>query len=177
MASGDGYSRRYDEIVADIPRKTKCIVDTLLWSGTMEESFSQAVQWLDICGRHGITLNPNKFVFAQETVEFVGFEITTDFFFQETVEFVGFEITTDSVHPCKKYLQAITDFPIPKNVTDIRSWFGLVNQVSYAFSMAKRMLPFHQLLKQGTPFTWNDELNEAFEESKAVIADEIEHGV
>ena len=39
------------------------------------------------------------------------------------------------------------------------------------------MLPFRQLLKQGTPFTWNDELNEAFEESEAVIADEIEHGV
>ena len=160
IASGDGYSRRYDEIVADIPRKTKCVDDTLLWSGTMKESFFQAVQWLDICGRHGITLNPDKFVFAQETVEFA-----------------GFEITTDSVRPCKKYLQAITDFPIPKNITDIRSWFGLVNQVSYAFSMAKRMLPFRQLLKQGTPFTWNDELNEAFEESKAVIADEIEHGV
>ena len=58
IASGDGYSLRYDEIVADIPRKTKCIDDTLLWSSTMKESFFQAVQWLDICGRHGITLNP-----------------------------------------------------------------------------------------------------------------------
>ena len=95
IASGDGYSRRYDEIVADIHRKTKCIDDTLLWSGTIEESISQAVQWLDICGWHGITLNPDQVVFAQETVEFA-----------------GFEITTDSVRPCKKYLQAITDFPI-----------------------------------------------------------------
>ena len=48
IASGDGYSRRYDEIVADIPNKTKCIDDTLLWSSTIKDSFLQAVQWLYI---------------------------------------------------------------------------------------------------------------------------------
>ena len=30
---GGGYSRRYDEIVTDIGNKTKCVDDTLLWSG------------------------------------------------------------------------------------------------------------------------------------------------
>ena len=40
--------------------------------------FFQAIQWLDVCGRHGITLNPEKFVFAEKAVEFAGFEITTD---------------------------------------------------------------------------------------------------
>ena len=33
IASGDGYSGRYDEIVSTIPNKTKCIDDTLLWAG------------------------------------------------------------------------------------------------------------------------------------------------
>jgi hypothetical protein len=58
IASGDGYTRRYDEIVADIPHKTKCIDDALLWADDLEDSFFQAVHWLDICGRNGITLNP-----------------------------------------------------------------------------------------------------------------------
>lgn len=44
IASGDGYTRRYDELVADIPNKTKCIDDVLLWSDTIEDSFNQAVQ-------------------------------------------------------------------------------------------------------------------------------------
>ena len=39
------------------------------------------------------------------------------------------------------------------------------------------MLPFHQLLKPGTPFHWDDTLNQLFKESKAVIASEIEKGV
>ena len=58
----------------------------------------------------------------------------------------------DTVRSCMKILQAIMAFPTPKNVTDIRSWFGLVNQVAYAFSMTERMLPFRDLLKPSTPF-------------------------
>ena len=125
IASGDGYTRRYDEVVSHIKDKTKCVDDVLLWSDSIEQSFFQTVEWLDICGRHGITLNPQKFVFAQDEVEFA-----------------GFDITLDSVKPSSKHFQAIWDFPTPKNITDVRSWFGLVNQVSYAFSMADKMLPF-----------------------------------
>ncbi len=145
MAFGDGYSRRYDEIVAHIPNKTKCIYDTLLWADTMEESFFQAVQWLDICGRNGIMLNPEKCVFCE-------FE----------VDFAGFTITENNVRPCQKYMQAIRDFSTPKSTTDVHSWFGLMNQVSYAFSMAECMLPYCQLLKSGTPFSWDDNLNAIF---------------
>ena len=78
IAAGDGYSRRYNEIVADIPLKTKCIDDTLLWSDDIEGSFFETVQWLDVCGRNGVTLNLDKFVFAEDTVEFVGFKISFD---------------------------------------------------------------------------------------------------
>lgn len=46
QASGDGYSRRYDEIVSSIPNKTKCIDDTLLWADNLLQSFHQATQWV-----------------------------------------------------------------------------------------------------------------------------------
>ena len=151
IASGDGYTRRYDEIVADIGDKTKCVDKTLLWSDTTEGSYFQAVQWLDICGRNGIVLNPEKFVFGASTVDFAGFTITM----------------TD-VRPCSRYLEAIRDFPEPLNITDVRSWFGLVNQVTYAFSMAERIHPFRKLLKNGERYTWSPELEDIFSESKDV---------
>ena len=125
IATGDGYTRRYDEITSSITNKTKCVDNTLLWSEMIEENFFQAANWLDISGRHGITLNPEKFHFAQDEVKFT-----------------GFEITNDTVRLCKRYIGTITDFPTPQSLTDIRSWFGLVNQASYAFSMADTMLPF-----------------------------------
>ncbi len=160
IASGDGYTRRYDEITSSIPNKTKCVDDTLLWSDTIEASFFQAAHWLDICGRNGITLNPDKFSFAQDNVEFA-----------------GFEITRDTVKPCQKFISAISNFPTPKNLTDVRSWFGLVNQVSYTFSMAEAMLPFRELLKPSNQFYWDDSLQQAFEKSKTNITEEINHGV
>eukprot|EP00794_Sanderia_malayensis_P002522 gene2522-2915_t len=143
IALGDGYSRRFDEIVSHIPHKTKCIDDTLLWADDISSSFHQAVNWLDIY----------------------------------TVEFAGFEITNDSVRPCAKYLDAIRHFPTPTNITDMRSWFGLINQVSYAFAATERMLPFRESLKPGTHFLWNDELQRLFDESKSLIISEIEDGV
>ena len=91
IASGDGYTRRYDEITSLVPKKTKCVDDTLLWADNIEESFFQACNWLDVCGKHGITLNPDKFRFAQDEVEFA-----------------GFEITVKPVHQ--------SDFPIPQNL-------------------------------------------------------------
>ena len=132
--------------------------DVLLWADTIADGFFQAVQWLDTCGQHGITLNPDKFVFGADTVEFA-----------------GFEITPDNVRRCRKYLQAILDLQTPKDITDVRSWCGRVNQVSYAFSVAGKMLPFRQLLKPGTPYVWDETLESAFQKSKTVS--EIAEGV
>ena len=155
IASGDGYSMRFDELVSPIPNKTKCNDDTLLWADNLTKTFFQAVNWLDLCGHHIITLNPDKFVFRANTVEFT-----------------GFEITPDNISPSKKYLDAICNFPTPTNTTDTGSWFSQVNQVSYVFSTANQMLSFQELLKPGIPLHWDNTL-----ESKDVIISKFEQGV
>lgn len=81
------------------------------------------------------------------------------------------------MRPCKKYIRAISDFPTPQNLTNVRSWFGLVNQVSYAFSMTEVMLPFRELLKPSNKFHWNEKLEEAFQQSKQSIISKIYNGV
>ena len=118
----------------------------------MEESFYQTAQWLDLCARNSIILNPDKFKFGADTVEFA-----------------GFEITPTSVRPNERIIKAIMDFPTPKNLTDVRSWFGLVNQVTYAFSMTTFMEPFRSLLRPKIQFQGNEELQAIFDESKRQI--------
>ena len=93
---------------------------------------------------HGMTLNPEKFVFCEDEVEFA-----------------GFRISLNNVSPCQRYLQATKDFPTSKNITDVRSWFCLLNQVSYAFSMAKRLQPLRQLLKPDLKFEWSDPIKKS----------------
>ena len=60
-----------------------------------------------------MVLNPDKFQFAVHTADFA-----------------GFRVSDENIEPLPKYLDAIRTFPTPKSTTDIRSWFGLVNQVS-----------------------------------------------
>ena len=93
------------------------------------------------------------------------------------MEFAGFEITLDSIRPCKKLLQAIQDFPIPKNTTDIRSWFRLINQVNYCAPMTEEMKPFRDFLKPSIPFYWDNHLQKIFQISKKCIIEEIEKGI
>ncbi|GFN80971.1 enzymatic polyprotein [Plakobranchus ocellatus] len=142
------------------PNQIKIIDDTLIWSDDIDSSFFRAVEWLDTCGKHGIILNPEKFVFTKESVMFAGFKFT---------------LTT--VGPCPQSIRAIRDFPTPKNLTDICSWFGLVNQVWYAFASAEKMSPFCKLIKPGSRFVWTEELDRPFEETKDLIINEICKGI
>ena len=89
----------------------------------------------------------------------------------------GFHITQEDVKPLDKYLETIRTFPQPKNVSDIRAWFGLVNQVSHYSKLTDLMKPFKPFLSPKTPFLWTEELEHAFEQSKIELIKAIEHGV
>ena len=157
--SGDGYTVHFDLLIEDVPNKTKCVDDTLMWSSSIEQAFHDAADYLCLRRANGITLNPEKFVFAQDTVEFA-----------------GFEIGPTTVKPARKITRAIAEFPTPTSTTDVRSWFGLVNQVAYFFSHADVVTPFRNL-KPATTFSWTNDHQEAFEASKRLIIDQIQTGV
>ena len=137
LASGDAFNAWYDKIVSDFKDKTKCIDDTLLWSSNLEESLFRTCKYLTLCSNAGIIFNRKKFQFGQEEVDFL-----------------GFKITMDSIKPNPEYLQAIQDFPRPRDITGVRSWFGLIQQVAYAFSDTEVMLPFRTLFKPSSEFLW-----------------------
>ena len=67
-------------------------------------------------------------------------------FAREEVEFAGILISNVGIKPTKKYIQAIKTFPTPWNISDVRMWFGLINQVAYCFARGCVMDPFRHLL-------------------------------
>ena len=163
LAAGDAYTERFDRIIADTPNKTKCVDDTVLWSDTVEECFYNTCEFLTKCSRNGIVFNREKFQFCQDEVEFAGFMIGKDY-----------------VKPAPKILESIKDFPVPKNIAEIRGWFGLVNQVSPFFATRPVMQPFRELLKpaeKGKQIYLDDNLTALFQESKVVILNAIQEGI
>ena len=75
-------------------------------------------------------------------------------------------------------MDAIRDFPTPTSTTDIRSWFGLVNQVANYAQLCDIVAPFKPFVSPSCRFEWTPELERAFQSSKeSIIAAEIRHGV
>ena len=158
--TGDAYTRRYDDITSEEQRYIRCIDDGLLYDDDIETAFWHTFDHIKRCADHGVVFNRHKFRFAEETVEFAGFELSMD----------GFK-------PAKHTVEAIMNFPEPTSITDVRSWFGLVNQVAYTFSESDLMHPFRCLLQKEQPFYWDDRLRERFEKSKKEIVRLISNGV
>ena len=65
LASGDAYTRRFDEITKDIKRKVKIIDDTLLYDNTIEAAFFATWDYLTLCANNGIVMNVSKFKFCR----------------------------------------------------------------------------------------------------------------
>ena len=59
-ASGDGYTRRYNEIIAKIEPKTKAVDDTALWDMDLVEHWWRTIDYLELVGKNGIIINPEK---------------------------------------------------------------------------------------------------------------------
>ena len=130
--TGDAYTRTYDDIITDIPRKGKVIDDSILYDFNIREAFYHAYDYMYTCSENGVTLNPDKFKFCRREVDFCGFH-------------VGWE----DYRPSDDMIAAIRDFPMPAEptITDIRAWFGVVNQLEPFIANNVLMSPFHDLLK------------------------------
>ena len=160
IAAGDAYTSRYDAIIDGVLRKVKIVDDVLLHDSSIEQAFYHTFDYLTLVYQKGVVLNINKFVFCEIDVEFA-----------------GLSLTSKGVAPSKSMLSAIADFPVPSSLTDARSWFGLINQVAWAYSLGPVMQPFRELIRSKSDFYWDDNVNRVFEESKKVIVDLVKEGV
>ena len=160
LSSGDGYNRRMDEILAEYERLVRCVDDMCPYDDELEAHWWRIIDLLELLGRAGIVLNPDKFQFAMKEVDFA-----------------GFRITENEVKPLEKYLDSVRNFPTPRNITDVRSWFGLVNQATSYAQLRELMEPFRKFLSPKVQFEWDDDLNKRFEESKIAIVEAIQDGV
>ena len=157
---GDGYTRRTNDITAGFPRKCKCVDDSLLHDCSIEDAFWHAIDYIILCNRNGIIFNKEKFRFAEEELDIA-----------------GFTVTMDGVKPTKEMISSLEGFPRPNNRTDLKSFFGLVQFVSYVFSQSKHLAPFRDLLKKETVWYWDDALDELFSNCKRMIVDQVIDGV
>ena len=131
-----------------------------MWEDDLRSSFDLTCKCLSTCSRGGINFNKKKFRFSQDEVDYV-----------------GFTLTKDAIKPAESMTESIRNFPAPKNITQVRAFLGLVEQVSFAFSKCADMIHFRNLLSPKTKFVWSDDLEREFGLAKASIVRKIHKGV
>ena len=126
----------------------------------MEDAFFRICSILSHCNQNGMVFSTENFQFASKSVEFT-----------------GFQINMKGIQPTDNYITANKNFPTPTNISTLRSWFSLINQVAYSFMKTDHMAPFSHLLSQSSSFKWNEDLVTAFKRSKEKIVELIKDGV
>lgn len=151
-SSGDEYCLRGDRALEGIPNKIKVVDDILLFAETFDELENTLKKVFDACRKNRITLSPDKFRIGQE------------------VSFVGLKISQNGIQADPDKIRAIAEFPKPTNITDMRSFYGLVNQLgSFSSDVASRFVPLRPLLSTKNSWQWTPEHDQAFDAVKTAL--------
>lgn len=107
---------------------------------------------------NGITINPSKCVFGQPEVKFL-----------------GFTVNKEGIKPPAEKVAAITNYPKPKTIEELRRFLGMINFYrEHIPKAAELQAPLHAYLhnskkKDRSIIEWNDDATKSFEASKVAI--------
>lgn len=152
--AGDDYSRRVADVFDDIPSSRRVIEDIVVFSSTYEEHKELVRTLLARANKHQVAVNVEKMVFAESAVKFGGY----------TLDANGFR-------PDPELTRAIAEFPTPLGITDLRSFFGLCQQVgNFSDRISTALVPLSPLLKKGLTWEWTTTHDQAFKRARAALS-------
>lgn len=94
----------------DCPSKKSLMIRGLDNLGTLPGLFSVACNTLESCARHGLTVNKTKSLLCAKSINPL-----------------GYKISQNSIEVDDRKVAAIRNFPEPTNITDLRSFLGVLS--------------------------------------------------
>jgi len=144
-----------NHIFANLLRKGVLVFmdDILIYSSTLAERINLLQQVFDILRKHQFFVKLSKCTFAQQTMEYLGHTISAQ------------GVSTELAK-----VQALQQWPIPKNLKEIRGFLGLTGyyrRFIRHYGLISR--PLSDLLKKGVPYVWSIAAATAFTELKQAL--------
>ena len=150
--SSDEFCFRTDHILAEVPGVLKIVDDALLQAPTYEELCRRFRMACEAARAGNLTLSKEKVAYGAE------------------IEFGGYVISDKGVKPDPKRLAAVAEFPRPVDVSSLRGFLGLANQLGFFVpDLAHLSEDLRQLLKKGVAWQWLAQHEEAFIKIKQVL--------
>ena len=142
-----------DNVLSDIPYVCVYLDDILVTGKTEAEHLHNLNKVLQRLQSSGLTLKKDKCKFMVTAVEYL-----------------GHIIDANGLHPSEKKVKAIKEAPTPSNVTEFKSFLGLLNYYhKFLPDIATTLAPLHSLLTKSAKWVWSQPQQEAFTKAKSLL--------
>jgi hypothetical protein len=147
------FQRTVESLVGNIPGVV-CYLDDILIAGQTEaEHVDRLTEVLQRLGNAGLRLKREKCVFMVPEVEYI-----------------GHKLSAEGVAPLSEKIEAIQKVPVPRNVSDLQTYLGLLNYYHrFLPNVSGILAPLHELLRKGVVWRWGNRQQTAFEASKRLL--------
>lgn len=127
--------------------------DILIATKTIEENIICLENVLDIFVENGLTINLDKCSF-----------------FKDQITFLGYDISEKGISPSCRKLEAISKYPCPKSIHQLRQFLGLINYFrKFIKNCALLCKPLTSLLKKGAVWQWGPQQDQAVAQVKVAL--------
>lgn len=151
--------RFLNSITADLDFLFVYLDDFLIYSKSEEEHIKHLSILFQRFSQYGLTINASKCVFAQTTVNFL-----------------GYVISSEGISPNDDKVSAIESYPKPNTVKDLKRFLGMLNFYHrFQQNMAEIQAPL-QIKGNPPPNTildWTPDMNEAFIKAKSCLINKV----
>ena len=153
--AGATYQRMMDIVLAGLPpdRVLAYLDDIVIFSRTLEEHVRDVDRVLEKLEAGGITLRPEKCLFASDEVDYL-----------------GYYMNEEGIRPQKALVEAIQDFNRPKTKKEVRRFLGTVGFYrDFIRNFADISSPLRRLTQNNVRFKWSEDCETSFEELKKLL--------
>ncbi|UYV72451.1 hypothetical protein LAZ67_9003197 [Cordylochernes scorpioides] len=149
------FERMMDGLLKGL-RWTICLCyldDVVVFADNFSDHLTRIEAVLNCFKKVGLRLNPSKCSFGASKIKIL-----------------GHQVDQNGIRPDEEKIKAITEFPAPNNLQQVRSFLGLSSYYRrFIRNYADIARPLNALLSKGTKFEWNTAQEEAFRKLKIAL--------
>lgn len=156
--AGQTFQRHIDNVLRGLP-VFPFVDDILLASSTQEQHKIDLEKVFKRLNDNGLQINITKCIFGQPSLEFL-----------------GYKITTEGIKPTDEKVKAITEYPQPQTIQQLRRFLGMMNfyreNIPHAAVHQKELNAYLQNSKKNdnSLIQWSEKAIQSFEQCKEDIA-------
>ena len=147
------FQRTMESLLAGIPHVMVYLDDILVTGDTDDNHIATLEAVMNVLREAGLRLKKEKCVFLTNEVEYL-----------------GHKINAEGLQPTEEKFRAITEAQRPRNVSELKSYLGILNYYGkFLPNLASTLEPLHRLLRKGTRWHWTSEQQKSFDDSKQLL--------